>query len=162
MDRISEIEDLFRSGKLKGFAITLCRDESEAEDLVSDVVKKLLERASEINDDIHLEAYAITAIKNRFIDKVRGNRRQENVQNLDGGDDFFNRLPDDLAEPGVISPILLEQTIRNLDEKCRDLLLNFAIGNSYQELANSMRLKIGTVTSRMARCRQELAAELGI
>lgn len=49
---------------------------------MSDVVKKLLKRASEINDDIHLEAYEITAIKNRFIDKVRGNKRQENVHSL--------------------------------------------------------------------------------
>lgn len=156
MDRISEIEDLFKSGILKGFAINLCRDESEAEDLVSDVVKKLLEKAGEINDDIYLEAYAITAIKNRFIDKVRGDKRRKNDRSLDGGDD----VQDPRAEPGILSPILLEQIMRNLDEKCRDLLLNFAFGYSYLELANSMRLKIGTVTSRMARCRQKLAAEL--
>lgn len=162
MSRTKEIEQLLKGGSLARYAFSLCRNKEEADDLVMDIITKLLEKQYQISEDVPLEAYAIRAIKNRFLDKIKVKNRFSDVQGKSDENDFFGQLADDLAEARVVSPIILRQTLGSLDEKCRELLLRFANGSSYRQLADEMGAKIGTITSRMARCREELSTTLGI
>ena len=158
----SDIEQLYSDPALIRYAVSLCRSKPDAEDLVMDVITKLLENRSRIDPQADLKSYAIRAIKNRFIDKVRRSRKQVDVQNDEDGSDFFDRISDASSEAKVSDPLTLKETFRALDGKCKRLLLGFAQGFSYEELAQKLETKTGTVMSRMARCRQELAAKMAI
>jgi DNA-directed RNA polymerase specialized sigma24 family protein len=48
----------------------------------------------------------------------------------------------------------------NLGSKCKEILVLFGIGSSYKEIASLLDVKIGTVMSRMARCRGSLSDQL--
>lgn len=158
----NHIEQLYSDPTLIRYAVSLCRSKPDAEDLVMDVITKLLENKSRIDPQADLKAYAIRAIKHRFIDNVRRSKKQVDVQNGEDGSDYFDRLSDATSEAKVSDPLILKETIQALDEKCKRLLLGFAQGFSYEDLSNKLETKTGTIMSRMARCRKELAKKMAI
>lgn len=158
---IREIEILFKDPSIHKFAVSLCRDNSLAEDLVMDVVTRLIEKAEKLPDDLNLKAYAITAIKNRFVDNHRRTRKEDTEATTEGGS-LFDQLIDEAASSAIEAPIELQQALNKLNEACRDLLVKFGQGFSYAEIAQGLDVKIGTVMSRMSRCRDSLCNEMGL
>ena len=160
---IQEIENLFKDPSIHKFAISLCRDKTLAEDLVMDVVTKLIEKVDTLNDDTNLVSYAITAIKRQHIDyrrrlKTRGTEISPEDETLKNQ----NQLRDDKASSAIQAPMELQQALDKLNESCRELLVKFGQGFTYEELAQNLDIKIGTVMSRMSRCRDSLSNEMGL
>lgn len=160
MDRAQEILALFKNGSLQNFALSLCRNVDDADDLAMDVVTKLLEKKHLIPREIPIEAYAIKAVRNRFVDKVRFKRKFSDIQSPAIDDDFFDNLRDDLAESKITSPLVLKQILNSLDDRCQELLMAYATGDTYRELADGKGVHIGTIKSQMSRCREALIQEL--
>ena len=117
---IREIEILFKDPSIHKYAVSLCRDNSLAEDLVMDVVTKLIEKADKLPDDLNLKAYAIRAIKNRFVDNHRRIRKEDTEATTEEGS-LFDQLVDDVASSAIEAPMELQQALDKLNEACRDL-----------------------------------------
>ena len=150
--------------KLLRYALSLTRKKDLAEDLVMDVVTRLLERADQIDDDINIESYAIRSVKNRFIDNHRYQMRMvtESSMSSDEGN-FFDGIADARAELATTSTLEYRDLSRALSatgQDCLEILTLFGVGSSYKEIAERLDTAIGTVMSRMARCRTKLKYQL--
>ena len=158
---IQEVENLFKDPSIHKYAVSLCRDKTLAEDLVMDVVTRLIEKVHTFNDDINLKAYAIRAIKNRFIDNNRRLKKEDTEASTEDGS-LFDQLIDEAATSAIQAPMELQQALDKLNETCRELLVKFGQGFTYEDLAQNLEIKIGTVMSRMSRCRDSLSNEMGL
>ena len=128
-----------------------------------DVVTKLIEKVDTLNDVTNLESYAIRAINRQHIDyrrrlKTRGTEIPPEDETLKNQ----NQLRDDKASSAIQAPMELQQALDKLNESCRELLIKFGQGFTYEELAQNLDIKIGTVMSRMSRCRDSLSNEMGL
>ena len=150
--------------KLLRYGLSLTRNKELAEDLVMDVITRLLERADQIDDDMNIESYAIRSVKNRFIDNRRYQIRMVTESSL-GSDEanFFDGIVDERAELATTSRLERRDLARALSatgKDCLEILTLFGVGSSYKEIAEGLDTAIGTVMSRMARCRTKLKHQL--
>ena len=141
--------------KLLKYATFKTKNKHDAEDLTMEVITKMLKANRLIPDkNNNVERYAITSIKNGSenlrklqekttpeIDAI-GRSNYDQTQDENSGE--FQEFGD------------FEKIFKNLDEKCREILVLFGLGHKYEEIADVMSLKTGTVKSRMARCRDTL------
>lgn len=146
------------------YALSLTRNKDLAEDLIMDVITRLLSRADQFEDDANIEGYAIRAVKNRFIDDHRYKKRMINESCI-GTDDqnFFDGIADDRAELATTSGLEFRDLARALcaaGDDCLQILTLFGVGSSYKEIAEKLEIASGTVMSKMARCRRKLRIQL--
>ena len=150
--------------KMLRYAISLTRNKDTAEDLVMDVISKLLEKGDELGDDINVESYAIRSIKNKFIDSTRYKNRFVDTSSLDTEEStFLDTVIDEHAELKTTSGLErrdLSRALCAVGEECLEILTLFGVGNSYKEISERLDTAIGTVMSRMSRCRSRLQLKL--
>lgn len=164
MDLGRTLVDLYP--RLERYALSLTRAKETAEDLVMDVIKSMLERQTQFDDSINVEAYAIRAVKNKFIDSKR--YRARNVTETEMGIDetnenFFSKIEDEASETAAFAKLQfreLSKALVSLGEECLEILTLFGVGNSYKEIAEISGKRIGTVMSRMSRCREQLKLKM--
>jgi RNA polymerase sigma-70 factor (ECF subfamily) len=143
--------------KLLRYAVGFTKQKATAEDLVMEVITKLLE-ASNLTEDVNIEAYAMRSIRNLFINVNKKSQRTVSEQNISGESTYDNTA--DPVSGNFVTSGDLEKALMGLEVKCRDILSLFAIGNTYKEIAGVLEVEIGTVMSRMARCRQHLISTM--
>ena len=146
--------------KLLKYAQSLTRNIHTAEDLVMEVITKVLESKERLDRDTNIEAYAIRAVRNTFLNEEVKNKRVSSETNSEGDslyDDTVDENSMKFTEEGD-----LERALINLGSKCREILVLFGTGSSYRDIADLLELKMGTVMSRMARCRQSLSDQLEV
>ena len=153
--------------KLLRYALSQTKSKDTAEDLVMDVIKSMLERQNQFDDSVNFEAYAIRAVKNRYTDSKRYRARNitETEMGLDEkNENFFSQIADEASETAAFAKIQfkeLSNSLVALGEECLEILTLYGIGNSYKEIAEISDKKIGTVMSRMSRCREQLKIKMG-
>jgi len=140
----------------QAFALSRAGSVDDAYDLVSRANVRTMERhrASPFEPDTtNIEAFGITVIRNLMIDDARSRqtRKTDNVDDIDdaGGPSASN------PETSIFTQEVL-RLIRQLSEDCREILTLCGIGYSYAEIAEALDIKIGSVQSRLFRCRQKL------
>jgi len=152
------------------FAFRLTGQQQDAEDLVQDVVVKLYTRLGELEDVEQLRPWLNRVLYRQFIDSVRrkGRRADIALSNIeqDGEtnllDDFPAGLPDitdqlDSARLGVA----LDQALSSLSPDQRTLMLLYDVdGWSQEDVAIVLDVPLGTVKSRIHRCRATLRKKL--
>ena len=151
--------------KLKIYARFKTNNGDEAEDLVMDVITKALEQKNTLSKVENLESYLITAIRNRFIDNIRKKNKIRLETDLSTDDtNFFDTIADKSITETPSDPILkkrLAAALVTVGDECKELLLLFSIGNSYKDLVDVLGFPIGTIKSKMSRCRESLLGALG-
>jgi len=143
--------------KFRGYAYSLIKDHSSADDLVMEVFKKLIERHESIPADVNIEAYVIRSIRNQFLDDIKRDKFVEPIETA-----TEEHLVDNDSSSQVFADTNLDtlvQKLETLGESCKNVLSLFGLGYSYKQIAEIEELAIGTVMSRMARCRDNLLAE---
>lgn len=150
--------------RLLRYGLSLTRDKNEAEDLVMDIITKLLEKSDELSETINLEGYAIRSLRNRFLDMKRQSIRSVNTTSLDTEEvNFLDTIQDDYADLNTTAGLErrdLSRALAAVGEECLEILTLFGFGNSYKEIADRLDTAIGTVMSRMSRCRSKLQEQL--
>ena len=150
--------------KLLRYAISLTRNRDLAEDLVMDVIERMLARADSIESHINVESYAIRSVKNRFIDESRYRMRVVTESSLGQPNaNFFDSISDERAALETTSGLERRDLARALSatgKDCLEILTLFGLGSSYKEIAEQLDTAIGTVMSRMARCRSKLKLQM--
>lgn len=139
--------------QLQRFAFSLCRNHDRAGDLVQDTVERALKKEPLYEAGTNLRAWLFTMMRNHWI--------------ADGRKAML-RACVDIDHPGLALPALPASQDRIADAKRilealpylrpeeREPVLMMAEGMSYEEIAASLRIPVGTAKSRISRGRDQL------
>jgi RNA polymerase sigma-70 factor (ECF subfamily) len=153
-DRLPDHADrLFRA------AYALCDTTHDAEDLVQETYARVLRRPRFIRRDGDL-AYLLRALRNTWIAMRRA--KGARVQTVELHEEV-QWVVDPDADPGTTA---LEvgaayQAIRELSDPLREAIVAVdVVGLSYRQAAHALRVREGTIMSRLFRARQRVAEQL--
>jgi len=138
-------------------AYALCGSREEAEDLVQETYVRVLTRRRLLRREDDL-AYLLRALRNTFVAGRRPLRARVAHAPLDEDlDRSTGPGPEEVAEQRRVYG-----AIAALPPDFRDALVAIdVVGLSYREAARALRVPEGTVTSRLARARAQVAEALG-
>jgi RNA polymerase sigma-70 factor, ECF subfamily len=149
-DRLGDhLDRLYRA------AWALCGSREDAEDLVQETYARVLSRPRILRNEDDF-GYLLRALRNTFLNRRRTESRRVRS----------TPLPDDLdlvQDPHAREPQLaleageLYGAIAELPDDFRDVLVAVDVtGLSYREAARALRIREGTVMSRLYRARQQV------
>ena len=159
METTTEFRELLIAAlpHMRAYARSLTGSADQADDLVQDTALRLMGAQEQYRQGTNFRAWAIAALRNRFIDLRRRAR-------FHGGsiDDIDTSL---FAHPASQETIVyFEETAREfwrLTPAHREIITMVGInGMSYEQVAQVLGCPIGTVRSRLARARAELQAAI--
>ena len=147
------VDRLFRA------AWALCGSREDAEDLVQETYARVLARPRLLRSDDEL-GYLLRVLRNTFISGHRAAARRPPAAAVD-----FETL--DLPDRVSSGPAVAAQTrevfvaIDALPGEFRDVLVAVdVVGLSYREAAKALRVRAGTIASRLFRARDQVAKTL--
>lgn len=148
------------SHTMRPFALNLTNSYEAANDLIQDTIYKALINEDKFKDGTNLKAWLYTIMKNIFINdyrrKVRQNTTFDNSENLH----LLNSVTtSNQAEANFVFNDI-SFAIDNLIEDYKVPFMMYCNGFKYQEIADDLRLPLGTVKSRIFFARQELKQRL--
>lgn len=155
---------------LKRFALSLCHNEHTAEELLSETVLRGYENYSKLKDQSKLKPWLYRILYNRFVSTCRKNNKMKEVNIIEASDDSFS-LFEKLTATGTEDPenfFLQKLTTASVQKAIEKLPLIFkqviVLSDieqfSYNAIAITLDIPIGTVRSRIARARQQLEKSL--
>jgi RNA polymerase sigma-70 factor, ECF subfamily len=140
-------------------AWALCGSREAAEDLVQDTFVRVISRPRFLRSEDDL-GYLLRVLRNIFLDERRKLVRQPDPQPLDLSLDRFVERPS-LQPESLAEDRLVYGAVASLRPEFRDAVVAVdVLGLSYREAARALRVREGTVTSRVFRGRQQVAAQL--
>jgi RNA polymerase sigma-70 factor (ECF subfamily) len=149
--------------QLYNFAHWLAQDRTEAEDLLQETYAKALKGFSSFQPGTNFRAWMYRILRNTFLTSRAGLKASATVA-LDSDDG-----PELPAGPETPESILIEHSqhqllqtaIEALPVHFREVLLLCEVEEmSYQEIAETLSIPIGTVMSRLSRARKVLQESL--
>ena len=162
---------------LYGAALRLCKNRSDAEDLVAEAVTKAWANLAALQDKQCFRAWIFRILTNTFFTECR-RRRTVSLEELAGAEEesedapfsLFERLHQPFLlwwgnpEKEFLNKLLREHLKRALDELPAAfrvvVILAELEGFSYQEIAGMLDVPVGTVRSRLSRARSLLQKSL--
>jgi RNA polymerase sigma-70 factor, ECF subfamily len=146
-------------------ALRLCKNATEAEDLVQDTYARAI-RSWQTFDPASggIRQWMIRILRNTHISRYH----QQTRQPLTVDDQTLDMAgPKDQLPPWAHSPIPeqldqeMSRALEDLPEEFRSVIMLWALDDlSYQEIADALEIPIGTVMSRLHRARARLAEQL--
>jgi RNA polymerase sigma-70 factor (ECF subfamily) len=149
--------------QLYNFAHWLAQDRTEAEDLVQETYAKALKGFSSFQPGTNFRAWMYRILRNTFLTSRTGLKASVTVP-IDSEDS--PELPAGPETPETIliessQHELLQSAIEALPVHFREVLLLCEVEEmSYQEIAETLSIPIGTVMSRLSRARKALRESL--
>lgn len=142
--------------RLRRFARSLARDATDADDLVQLSLERALRARAQWQQGTKLDAWIMKILRNCWIDEIRCRTRRAGAFS-DGAD--INMIPDTAAAPDTLLDV--GRAMNELPPQQREVIaLVLVEGLAYREAADILEIPIGTVMSRLARGRKELAQKL--
>ncbi|MEX2469401.1 MAG: RNA polymerase sigma factor [Pseudohongiellaceae bacterium] len=140
---------------LRRFSWSLTNSAHDADDLLQATVERLLSKG--VPDDVGMEKWAFTVCRNLWIDDYRSRKVRKNAE---WDPMLTDRLTTD-GERDMHAQLDLARVNKAIEELPKDqhLVLSMVTvqGLSYQGVAETLEIPIGTVMSRLARARVRLA-----
>ncbi|PHR62550.1 MAG: RNA polymerase subunit sigma-70 [Robiginitomaculum sp.] len=141
---------------VRRFAISLSRNEADGDDLLQTTVERVLTRATP--EGVDMKKWMFRICKNIWIDEIRA--RQVRSRAADNQDITIHDTAN--SEDKIMNRLKLakvQMAMTELPDEQRLVLSLVAIeGLSYKDAASVLGTPIGTVMSRLARARKNLAA----
>lgn len=147
---------------LYGYALTLTRDATEAEDLVQETYLRATRAAKQPESNSNLKAWLFVIMRNAWLNQLRHSQSGPRFVELES-----NEQPEEAGgNPHVVYLRKLErEQVRAAIEKLPDAYREIVVlrdieGLTYQEIALVLECPAGTVMSRLGRARAKLRASL--
>jgi len=139
---------------LRRYATALAGNAALADDLVQDCIERALRQSGQLRDLALLPAWSRRILHNIYLDEIRRRRRRGQQQDvMDLADNVELSVP--AADPTAARDFV--KAMGNLSLEHREILLLVGLEElSYREIAEELKIPIGTVMSRLARARERL------
>jgi RNA polymerase sigma factor (sigma-70 family) len=145
-------------GKLSWLASSLTSNREDARDLVQETFAKAITHREKFEDHTNMAAWTFTIMRNTFINNYRRSVRTKTT--FDSSDDiFYLNLKNITKSESPDSKYFVKEIQKLIDELGDDFKIPFTMhtqGYKYQEIADELGLKIGTVKSRIFFARKKL------
>ena len=147
---------------LFGYAMTLTRDRTEAEDLVQETYLRAVRAANQPAADSNVKAWLFVIMRNAWLNVIRHNHNGRRIFEFESDEPETGAATDTTSNPHVVYLRKLErEQVREAIEKLPDayreiIVLRDIEGFSYQEIATVLNCPAGTVMSRLGRAREKL------
>ncbi len=164
MDEDLELINKFKAGQMEGFemlvkkyqnrviniANSLSRHASDAEDIAQEAFLKVYRNLNDFRNQAKFSSWLYRITVNTAYDHLRKNKRRN--ASLDEMD--YSRIPDNKDSVDVLAQETLRQALDKIPFDFRStLILKEIEGLSYEEIAQSLKIRLGTVESRIFRAR---------
>lgn len=137
--------------RLRRYARALVADRSAADDLVQDTLERAWSKLHLYRRGSDLRAWLFTVMHNVHVNRVRATRRTDPLE--DEMPELAQRAP---QGDGLLVRDL-ERALERLPAEQREVLLLVCLEEmTYDEVASTLGIPIGTVMSRLARAREKL------
>ena len=132
------------------FALCLCGDQSEAEDITAETFTRILSDESELITDT-VKAYLLTIARNLFLENKR---RDARYQNTTTADKFGQSLEDSYLEDVTIQQVY--RMLHTLDVNDRTALLLRAEGITYNDISKILNISTAAAKVKIHRLRKKM------
>jgi RNA polymerase sigma-70 factor (ECF subfamily) len=147
---------------LRRFAISLCRSRALADDLVQMACERALANEHRFEEGTRFDAWMFRILRNLWIDEVRKRKTAGPQEDIEDQVDLVGASGEREVEARLTLKSVAAAIDRLVEEQREVLLLVCVEELSYKEAAEVLGVPIGTVMSRLARARRNLAEAAGI
>jgi RNA polymerase sigma-70 factor, ECF subfamily len=151
---------------LYGYALTLTRDKTEAEDLVQETYLRAVKAANPPAPGGNLKAWLFVIMRNAWLNIARHNQNGRRVFEFESDEQVADVAPDSNPHVVYLRKLEREQVHAAIDKlPCayREIVvLRDLEGFSYHEIATVLHCPAGTVMSRLGRAREKLREALSV
>lgn len=148
---------------LRRFAYKLAQNNEEANDLYQETAFRAFKNINKFIPGTNLKAWLLTIMKNCFINQYRKNNKARTI--LDPTDTIYYINSGSAAIVNdAESNIMMEELmaiLNELDISFRVPFEMYYVGHKYQEIADTLKLPLGSVKSRIFFARKNLKAKIG-
>ncbi|MFN8828714.1 MAG: RNA polymerase sigma factor [Labrys sp. (in: a-proteobacteria)] len=145
--------------RLYRFAMSICRNEEDARELVQATCLRALERKDQYVAGSRLDHWTFAILSSIWKNQLRSRKVREGNGYVELDD---LSVPD--PAPAIERSVLLSQIMRHVDrlpEAQREaVLLVYVEGFSYEDAAQIAQVPVGTITSRLVSARVSIARAL--
>lgn len=151
---------------LKRFALSLLRNEDEANDAVQETMLRALANREQFTLGTNLQGWLVTILRNYVRgSKRKGARRDGQFEGPRILYTDYDNYADHIVDPGNPEKDLIDKetffgVVCRLPEKWHEAVLRAGLGFSQKEMARDLQIAEGTVKSRVFRARERLALEM--
>jgi RNA polymerase sigma-70 factor (ECF subfamily) len=139
--------------RLRRYARALVGDRAAADDLVQDTLERAWAKLHLYRRGTDLRAWLFTVMHNVHVNKVRATRATDTLE------DEMPELAQRASQGDALMVRDLDRSISRLPAEQRSVLLLVTLEDmSYDEVARTLGVPIGTVMSRLSRAREKLRA----
>ena len=152
----SEVVELIPA--LRAFARTLCRNSSDADDLVQETLTKGIANLDKFEPGTRMKSWLFTIMRNTFYTRIKIHNRE-----APGLADCASARPIEQAtQEWSVRGKELVAAINRLPVQHREVIVLIGmLGMSYEEVAEVCGCAMGTIKSRLNRARASLLDDLG-
>lgn len=148
--------------RLMSFAFNLTKNSDDAKDLLQETYLRAINNKDKFQEGTNIKAWLLTIMRNIFINNYR--KKVKTRVLFDSTDNlyFLNSGPNQIGNQGESNMFNEELNVilEELDESLRYPFIKHFEGYKYQEIADDMKLPLGTVKSRIFFARQDLKTKI--
>ena len=145
--------------KLYRFALSFTRRTDEAEDVVQEVGMKMWERRDELDALRSVEAYAMSAVRNRCLDYARS-PHHHTEEWIESHDTAHEQTPYKSLEQADMAAFVRRLIERLPEQQQMVIRLRDVEGYELDEISEILGISEGTVRTNLSRARQKIREEL--
>ena len=139
--------------RLRRYARALTGDRAASDDLVQDTLERAWAKLHLYRRGTDLRAWLFTVMHNVHVNRVRATRPTDPLE------EEMAELAQRPTQGDALAVRDLDRAVARLPEEQRAVLLLVALEDmSYEEVARTLGIPIGTVMSRLSRAREKLRA----
>jgi RNA polymerase sigma-70 factor (ECF subfamily) len=139
--------------------LKLTMDAQAAEDATQDAMERAVRRFSAYDPDkARFTTWLVAIARNRWVDSIRRDRRIRPLA------DTMPKVADNANDPftAIVESDALLSALRRLGPKARaPVAMSYLLGYTHEEIAQAMRIPLGTVKSRIFNGLRQLRKEMG-
>jgi RNA polymerase sigma-70 factor (ECF subfamily) len=139
---------------LRKFALRLTKNGSDAEDLVQSTVMRALEKSDYFQDGTNLFSWSSKIMFNLFVSQYRHRNKFETQYD---STPYLEQIITGPSQESCTDLAIVRENMGRLSREHREILVRVCVqGMSYEEVAELLKVPVGTVRSRLSRARQQL------
>ena len=155
-------EVLEHKDSLKYFGLSLTKNAEDSDDLLQETLLKAFTYKNKFQENTNLKAWLFTIMKNIFINNYRRTSKVKTILDYSPNTYYINLAQNvrSVDPDSKLSFKEITKTINKLENEYKIPFNMYFEGYKYKEIAEDLKLPIGTVKSRIFLARKQLMGAL--